>query len=150
MLSSIILAAGITATMPTDWRYEHHVSSFTNEQKITLQGINPDHSEFVLKCTNKQFEVSIYIPQAENLQKTFFAKVDNHKGIKLVAESLGNKVAAHRRGIWGNWAKLLNELRQGKKVTFLFTDEGSPTIIEFDTAKSQQNIQTVMDHCGNY
>ena len=150
MLSSIYLAAAIAASTPTDWRYEHHVSNFTNEQQITLQGTNSDQSEFILRCTNNQFDVAVFVPDADELDTTFFAKVDNHMGIKLMAESLDNKVTAHRRGVWGNWAKVLNQLKHGKKITFLFTDDGSPTIVKFDTTRSQQNIQTVMERCGNF
>ncbi len=151
MLTSILLAATVTTAIPTtEWRYEHQVSSFTNEQQITLEGVNPDKSEMLLQCNNKRFEVSIFVPQANALETTFFAKVDNNLGIKLFASSLGNKVKAYRRGVWGSWPTVINEMKHGNKVTFLLKDEGSPTIVEFDLFNNQHNIRSVMEHCGNF
>ncbi|RYV02922.1 hypothetical protein SOPP22_06425 [Shewanella sp. OPT22] len=150
MFTPLFLSVALASATPTKWQYEHQVSSFTNEQTISLVGKNPDNSEFSLLCKNNQFQISIYIPEAESLQNTIFGKVDNQLGVKLVLESLGNKVIAYRKGVWGNWAKMISEMKKGSKVTFLLQDDGSPTIVEFDLSTNNRNIETIVEHCGNF
>ncbi|MBM7072801.1 hypothetical protein JQC92_12290 [Shewanella sp. 202IG2-18] len=46
MFTPLFLSVALASANPTQWQYEHHVSSFTNEQTISLVGKNPDNSEF--------------------------------------------------------------------------------------------------------